>query len=218
MRVNSIGQEKTHRHNSKGVLQAGVIGAIGGAVVRNFAPLTAEEHDVFLSSSKMKEIGEIVKNARKQETEVILDEIKNNKLSVSKEVAEKFASRAFSIANNPKTLPEYLKTLPQEVKGGVSGLAARVIDVGNAAKHTEINNIKNAAKASRPLTYFIAIGALVAMSGKLIVNAFKSCLPAKETKKTIKAPKELTMADVLLDGLGSNTEVLFLTSKQKDKK
>ena len=56
------------------------------------------------------------------------------------------------------------------------------------------------------------------MSAQVMVNAFNSCLPKPEKKQEPQEP--LTMADVLLEGLGTNTEILFLTTEtdKSDKK
>ncbi len=86
-------------------------------------------------------------------------------------------------------------------------------------------NVKEVAKAARPISYFALAGAFVAMSANIISNALKSNKNSdKESKKIIvekekpkKEHEDLTMADLVLEGLGSNTEILFLTTHSHKK-
>ncbi len=209
MRVNSVGQENNSKTSS--VLKAGGIGAIGGAVVRNLAPLTTEEHDFFFNSSAVSGIEQKVRKVRANEIEKIANEFKAGKLSVTKNAFDTFEKHKDLIQDEPKSALGYIKNASDDVKRGVSALVNRVDAIGAAKEHIEVSNIKSAAKSQRPLTYFALAGALIAMSGQVLVNAFKSCMP--ETEKTAKEQEPLTMADVLLEGLGTNTEVLFLTNE-----
>lgn len=210
MRVQGIGQENK---TSKGVLKAGAIGAAAGALVRNFAPLTKNEHDFFFNSSAVDGIAQKVKKVRVNEIEKIAKEFANGSLNVSKEAFDVFESHKSLIADEPKKVLDYIKDSGDSIKKGVKSLAERVDARGIAKQHIEVSDIKNAAKASRPIGFFIAMGTLAAMSGQVIANAVKACLPEKE-EVAVKEPEALTMADVLLEGLGSNTEVLFLTNQK----
>jgi len=212
MRVTKVGQENTRQ--SQGVLKAGAIGALGGAVVRNLAPLTTDEYKLFFNSSAVDAIKGKVKDVRISEANKIVSEIQNGALNVSQEVGDTFVRSANIIAANPDNVKGVVEGASAEVKEGIGALVSRIDAVGAVKQHTEIHSLKSAAKSARPLAYFAVAGALVAMSGKLIVNAFNSLKP-KELQQVKEKPEKLTMADVLLDGLGSNTEVLFLTSEAK---
>jgi len=208
MRVDSIGQE----NNTFSVAKAGVLGAAGGALVRNFAPLTTDEHDFFFNSSAVSSIEQKVKKVRMNEIEKISKEYKSGSLNVADSAYDTFIKSKDIIAEAPETALDYVKNSTDAIKDGMKTLVGRVDAVGTAKEHIEISNIKSAAKSARPLAYFAAAGALIAMSGQVLVNAFNSCLPDKKPEK--KEEKEpLTMADVLLEGLGTNTEVLFLTNE-----
>lgn len=209
MRVNSVGQENNTKTSS--VLKAGGLGAVGGALVRSFAPLTTEEHDFFFNSSAVAGIEQKVKKVRVNEIEKISKEFKAGKLNVARDAFDTFEKHKDLIADEPKSVLGYVKNSSDEIKDGVTGLARRVDAIGAAKEHIEISNIKSAAKSARPLAYFALAGALIAMSGQVLVNAFKSCMP--EEKEAPKEQGPLTMADVLLEGLGTNTEVLFLTNE-----
>lgn len=209
MRVNSVGQENNTKTSS--VLKAGGLGAVGGALVRSFAPLTTEEHDFFFNSSAVAGIEQKVKKVRVNEIEKISKEFKAGKLNVARDAFDTFEKHKDLIADEPKSVLGYVKNSSDEIKEGVTGLARRVDAIGAAKEHIEISNIKSAAKSARPLAYFALAGALIAMSGQVLVNAFKSCMP--EEKEAPKEQGPLTMADVLLEGLGTNTEVLFLTNE-----
>lgn len=211
MRVTKVGQENTRK--PQGVLKAGAIGALGGAVVRNLAPLTTDEHNLFFNSSAVDAIKSKVKTVRINEANKIAGEIQSGALKVSKDVGDTFVRSANLIAVEPKNITKVLDGASSEIKQGVNALASRIDAVGAVKQHAEIHSLKSAAKAARPLAYFAAAGALIAMSGKIIANAFNSLKP-KEFQVKEKQEK-LTMADVLLDGLGSNTEVLFLTNEAK---
>ena len=212
MRVLGIGQEKPNRHT--GVLRAGAMGAVAGAAVRNLAPLTKDEHDVFLNSSVVDAVKNKAKNVRINEAHTIVEEISNKMLNISDEAKDIFTSKASLFAVKPESAGEYIKDASKTVKDEVGGLVSRVALAGAAKERVEFNSIKSAAKAERPLAYFMAAGALIAMTSKILVNAFRSLNP-KEAEKPEK--QTLTMADVLLEGLGSNTEVLFLTNDPKIK-
>ena len=209
MRVNSVGQENNSKTSS--VLKAGGIGAVGGALVRSFAPLTTEEHDFFFNSSAVSGIEQKVKKVRVNEIEKISKEFKAGKLNVADEAFDTFVKHKDLIADEPKSVLGYVKNSSDAVKEGVVNLAGRVDAIGAAKEHIEVSNIKSAAKSARPLAYFALAGALIAMSGQVLVNAFKSCMPSEEPQ--VKEQEPLTMADVLLEGLGTNTEVLFLTNE-----
>lgn len=209
MRVNSVGQE--NNTNTSSVLKAGGLGAVGGALVRSFAPLTTEEHDFFFNSSAVAGIEQKVKKVRVNEIEKISKEFKAGKLNVARDAFDTFEKHKDLIADEPRSVLGYVKNSSDEIKEGVTGLARRVDAIGAAKEHIEISNIKSAAKSARPLAYFALAGALIAMSGQVLVNAFKSCMP--EEKEAPKEQGPLTMADVLLEGLGTNTEVLFLTNE-----
>ncbi len=209
MRVNSVGQENNTKTSS--VLKAGGLGAVGGALVRSFAPLTTEEHDFFFNSSAVAGIEQKVKKVRVNEIEKISKEFKAGKLNVARDAFDTFEKHKDLIADEPRSVLGYVKNSSDEIKEGVTGLARRVDAIGAAKEHIEISNIKSAAKSARPLAYFALAGALIAMSGQVLVNAFKSCMP--EEKEAPKEQGPLTMADVLLEGLGTNTEVLFLTNE-----
>ena len=209
MRVNSVGQENNTKTSS--VLKAGGLGAVGGALVRSFAPLTTEEHDFFFNSSAVAGIEQKVKKVRVNEIEKISKEFKAGKLNVARDAFDTFEKHKDLIADEPRSVLGYVKNSSDEIKEGVTGLARRVDAIGAAKEHIEISNIKSDAKSARPLAYFALAGALIAMSGQVLVNAFKSCMP--EEKEAPKEQGPLTMADVLLEGLGTNTEVLFLTNE-----
>ena len=209
MRVNSVGQE--NNTNTLSVLKAGGIGAVGGTLIRNFAPLTTEEHDFFFNSSAIAGIEQKVKKVRVNEIEKISNEFKAGKLNVAKDAFDTFEKHKDLISNEPKSVLGYVKNSSDEVKNGVKALVGRVDAIGAAKEHIEVSNIKSAAKSARPLAYFALAGALIAMSGQVLVNAFKACMP--EEKEQHKEQEPLTMADVLLEGLGTNTEVLFLTNE-----
>ncbi len=212
MRVESIGQENNSKSGS--VLKAGAMGAVGGALVRSFAPLTTEEHDLFFNSSAQDAIKQKVKKVRGNEVEKIIEEFGAGKLNVSSESYDIFVKHKAEIAEKPKSVLEYVKDAGDSVKNGLKSLTGRVDAVGAAKEQIEVANIKNAAKSARPMAYFLAIGALVAMSGQVLVNAFNNALPKEEKTKEPEGEKEpLTMADILLEGLGSNTEILFLTNE-----
>lgn len=213
MRVHGVGQENTQ---TSGVLKAGAIGAVAGTLVRNLAPLTTEEHDFFFNSSAIDSIAQKTKKVRVNEIEKIAREFKGGSLKVSQDAFDVFESHKNVVADEPKRIMDYIKDSADSVKEGVRSLAHRVDSVGLAKQHIEVSNIKNAAKASRPLAYFAVAGALVAMSAQVIVNAVKACIPEKETKQNVE-PETLSMADVLLEGLGSNTEILFLTNHKLTK-
>lgn len=209
MRVNSVGQE--NNSNATSVLKAGGIGAVGGALVRNFAPLTTEEHDFFFNSSAVSGIEQKVRKVRVNEIEKISNEFKAGKLNVAQGAFDTFEKHKDLIADEPKSVLGYVKNSSDDIKTGVKALAGRVDAIGAAKEHIEVSNIKSAAKSARPLAYFALAGALIAMSGQVLVNAFKSCMPSEEPQPKEQEP--LTMADVLLEGLGTNTEVLFLTNE-----
>ena len=209
MRVNSVGQENNSKTSS--VLKAGGIGAVGGALVRSFAPLTTEEHDFFFNSSAVSGIEQKVKKVRVNEIEKISKEFKAGKLNVAQGAFDTFEKHKDLIADEPKSVLGYVKNSSDAVKEGVVNLTRRVDAIGAAKEHIEVSNIKGAAKSARPLAYFALAGALIAMSGQVLVNAFKSCMPSEEPQPKEQEP--LTMADVLLEGLGTNTEVLFLTNE-----
>ncbi len=209
MRVNSVGQENNSKTSS--VLKAGGIGAVGGALVRSFAPLTTEEHDFFFNSSAVSGIEQKVKKVRVNEIEKISKEFKAGKLNVAQGAFDTFEKHKDLIADEPKSVLGYVKNSSDAVKEGVVNLTRRVDAIGAAKEHIEVSNIKGAAKSARPLAYFALAGALIAMSGQVLVNAFKSCMPNE--KPQVKEQEPLTMADVLLEGLGTNTEVLFLTNE-----
>ena len=203
-----------YRYKRGGVIKAGAIGATAGALVRSLAPLTKEEHDFFFNSSAVNAIKAKAQKVRVNEANKIVDEITSGKLNLSQETKDVFTRSASLIGIEPKNASRYLEGASENTKKEAANLINRIIAVGAAKEHIEATNIKDAAKASRPLVYFVAVGALVAMTGKILINAFKSLKPQDETENKIEN-KDLTMADVLLDGLGSNTEVLFLTSKSK---
>ncbi len=212
MRVSAISENQNNKHH--GVAKAGVIGAVAGGLLGNFAPLTKSEHDTFFNSANLKAIEEKVKATRLSEADKIVSEIASNKINISKEAGDIFTRTSSTIGANPKIADEYLKNASQNVKDEVGGLVSRVVNVGKAKQHIETNNIKSAAKAARPLAYFVLIGGLVAMSAKIIMNAFKDAMP-KEEEQEKEDSGQLTMADALLEGLGSNTELLLLTSSSK---
>ena len=203
-----------YRNNRGGVIKASALGAAAGAIVRNLAPLTKEEHDFFFNSSAINAVKTKVQKVRVNEANKIVDEITSGKLNLSQETKDVFTRSASLIGIEPKNASKYFEGASDAVKKEADALVNRITSVGIAKEHIELTNIKHAAKASRPLAYFVAVGALVAMTGKILVNAFKSLKPENEAEKKIDT-KDLTMADVLLDGLGSNTEVLFLTNNSK---
>ena len=215
MRVDRIQSEKPQKSNAASIAKAGVLGSVGGALVRNFAPLTTQEHDVFFNSAAVEAIKNKGKNARINEANRLVDEIINGRIAISEEAKDIFTSKASIMAVKPESAADYLKNASGTAKKEVGGLLLKAASVGAAREHTEITSIKNAAKANRSLAYFMLVGALLTMSTQLIVNAFKSAAPKEEAKKS--EHEDLTMADVLLDGLGSNTEVLFLASESKNK-
>lgn len=216
MRVNSVGQE--NKSNNSNVLKAGVIGAAAGALVRNFAPITTSEYDTFFNSAALSSIEKKAKDARIFEIGNIENEFNAGKLNVANEAFDTFIKHKDEVADSPKKALDIIKDKSQAIKQGFGELAGRVDMVGAAKQKIEVNNIKSAAKSSRPLSYFAIAGALVALSAQVMANAFNSCLPKPEKKQP--TPEELTMADVLLEGLGTNTEILFLSkeSNNTDKK
>ena len=203
-----------YRSNRGGIVKAGAIGAAAGALVRNLAPLTKEEHDFFFNSSAINAVKAKAQKVRVNEANKIVDEIANGKLNLSQETKDVFTRSASLIGIEPKNASKYFEGASDAVKKEADTLVNRINAVGMAKEHIEYTNIKYAAKASRPLAYFVVVGALVAMTGKILVNAFKSLKPKNEAENKPQV-KDLTMADVLLDGLGSNTEVLFLTNSSK---
>lgn len=209
MQVNKVGQENNSSHN---VLKAGAVGALAGAVVRNAAPLTTNEHNMYFNPSAKAGIEQKVKKVRINEIEKIGKEFRENKLNISDEVFDTFSRHKDVIADEPLSALDYVKNASNTVKEGVKTLVDRVNSVGAAKQQIEVSNIKSAAKSARPLAFFIAAGALIAMSGQVIINAFNSCMP-KEEKPEEEEKAPLTMADILLEGLGTNTEVLFLTNE-----
>ncbi len=214
MRVTSVGQENNTKPT--GVLKAATIGAVGGALVRKVAPLTTEEFKLYFNSSAQNAIKQKVSKVRANEIKIMSDEFNHGTLNVAKDAFDVFEAHSGDISKNPKVAHELLESMPDNIKAGFSALLSRVDKVGIAKQHVEVSNIKNAAKASRPLAFFAIAGALFAMSGQIMVNAFKSCLPEEENEG--KHPEKLTMANVLLEGLGPNTEILYLTNKAIDNK
>lgn len=212
MRVQRVEQNQTKK--PQGMIKAGAIGAAAGALVRNFAPLTKDEHDVFFNKSALNAIKEKAKNVRINEANKIVEEIADNRLQVSNAAGDIFSKNANLIATKPKEAGKFFEGATDAIKEEGEKLISRVVTVGAAKEHTEITNIKTAAKQARPLAYFVAIGTIVALTGKLIMNTFNDLLPEKEENKP-KEKQELTMADALLEGLGSNTEVLLLASNPK---
>lgn len=210
MRVTRVEQTQPKKHS--GIAKAGLIGAAGGALVRNIAPLTKSEHDTFFNSSALNAIKSKASKVRSNEAHKIIEEIADNRLQVSREAADIFSQHASTIALKPESAGDFFKSSSDAVKEEAGKLIKRVVSVGAVKEHTEITNIKNAAKQSRPLAYFVAIGAIAAMTGQIIKNAFVDLMPEKKVEKK---EDNLTMADVLLEGLGSNTEVLFLTNSSK---
>ena len=204
MRVTSVGQENNTKPT--GVLKAATIGAVGGALVRKVAPLTTEEFKLYFNSSAQNAIKQKVSKVRANEIKIMSDEFNHGTLNVAKDAFDVFEAHSGDISKNPKVAHELLESMPDNIKAGFSALLSRVDKVGIAKQHVEVSNIKNAAKA----------GALFAMSGQIMVNAFKSCLPEEENEG--KHPEKLTMANVLLEGLGPNTEILYLTNKAIDNK
>lgn len=213
MRVTGIQNENNSKTSS--VLKAGAIGAAAGAVARSVVPLTTEEHDFFFNSSAVQAIKSKAQKVRLNEIAKIGNEYRNGSLNVAPAAFDVFESHKDIVADEPKKALDFVKDKAEAVQDGFKTLVRRVDAVGAAKEHIEVSNIKNAAKSSRPLAYFAIAGALIAMSGQVMVNAFKSCMPKEE--KPQKEPHTLTMADVLLEGLGSNTEVLFLASEAANK-
>ncbi|MDO5438282.1 MAG: hypothetical protein Q4F80_08815 [bacterium] len=216
MRVSSIGQENTGKTSS--VLKAGAAGAVLSGLAGRFAPLTTDEHNFFFNASARDSIKQKVQKVRVNEIQKIGSEFANNTLNVSKEAFDTFESHKDVIAQEPKKALDYVKDSGEAVKAGFKSLVSRVDAVGAAKEHIEVSSIKNAAKSSRSIGFIALAGALVAMSGQIMVNAFKSCLPEEKPAKKPEEHHALTMADVLLEGLGTNTEVLFLTSEMNGNK
>lgn len=211
MRVTNVGQE--NNSGTLSVLKAGTVGALGGAVLRSVAPLTTEEDAIFFNQSAKEAIKQKVKKVRTNEIEKIGHEFKSGALKVNTEAFDTFEKTKDVIAEEPKKALDYIKDSADAVKAGFTSLVKRVDTAGVAKEHIEVNNIKSAAKANRPLAFFVITGALVTMTGQLLINAFKSALPEEEEVKKQPEVHELTMADILLEGLGTNTEVLFLTNE-----
>lgn len=209
MRVQSVGQQNNTKTSS--VLKAGVAGALGGALVRNFMPLTTNEHNFYFNESAKNAIREKVQKVRLNEVEKIASEYKSGTINLSKDAFDVFEKSKDSIVKEPKKAMNLLDDSAEAVKKAVKPLFERVNSVGAAKKHIEVASIKSAAKASRPLAFYVAMGALLLMSVQIIANAIKAALPKEETP--VDAKKNLTMADVLLEGLGENkAEILFLNN------
>ena len=209
MKVNSVGQENTS--NTLSVLKAGAMGAAAGALVRNLAPITTDEYDSFFNSAAKASIAKKAKDARLFEISNIETEFKAGKLNVANDAYDTFIRSKDAVADSPKKALDAVKDASDAIKEGFTSLVKRVDIVGAAKERIETNNIKSAAKSTRPLAYFAIAGGLIAMSAQVMVNAFNSCLPKPEKKQEPQEP--LTMADVLLEGLGANTEILFLTTE-----
>jgi len=211
MRVTPVQENNTR---STGVLKAGAIGTVAGALVRNFAPLTTDEHAFYFNDSAKKAIQEKVLKVRSNEISKIAEDFTSNRLNITKEAYDVFEKSTSKVAADPKGAMEIVKDATDSVKAGFKALVHRVDAVGAAKEHIEISNIKSAAKSSRPLAYFALAGALIAMSGQFLVNAFNNAAP----KKDVNQPKDngsMTMADVMLEGLGSNAEIYFLATEAK---
>lgn len=214
MRVTSVRQENNKR--STGVLKAGLIGAGAGTLVRNFAPLTTEEHNFFFNDSAKKAIQDEVRKVRINETAKIAEDFAANKINISKEAYDVFEKSTSAVVDEPKKAMDIVANSADAIKTGFKSLVKRVDAVGAAKEHIEVSNIKSAAKTARPLGYFAAAGAFVAMTGQLIIDAFNQAAPKSEPIKQ-ESDDSLTMADILLQGLGSNTEMLFLATESERK-
>lgn len=214
MRVTSVDQQ--NNISASGMLRAGVMGGVMGAIVRNVAPLTAEEDAMFFNSAAKTAIKEKVSKVRANEVAKIAQEISDGTINVSKGAGDIFVKNKDIIANSSKKAEKIIGGAQDSIKEGLTSLISRVDMVGTAKEHIETNNIKTAAKSARPLAYFVGVGALIAMSGKMIVDAFNTI--KSETAPQEKKKHDVTMADVLLEGLGSNAEVLFLTNEANNKK
>lgn len=214
MRVTSV--EQRNNSNMSGMLKAGVAGGLVGAAVRQLAPLTTDEQAIFFNPAAKSAIQTKVKNARINEANRIADEIGKGVLNISRQAGDTFSRSANIIAVSPKSAKTLVDEAPDAVKDGLKALISRVDTVGAVKEHIETNNIKNAAKSARPLAYFVGVGALVAMGGKMIANAFNA-LKSPSEKPQENKKDNLTMADVLLEGLGSNAEILFLTKEASNK-
>ncbi|MCD8023929.1 MAG: hypothetical protein LUE64_00150 [Candidatus Gastranaerophilales bacterium] len=211
MRVNSVGQENS-ANNGAGIVKAGAAGALAGGLVSAVAPLTTEEYADFFTSSAKEGIKKSVQKARSLEADKISEEIAGGKLNIVSEAADKFKSAKDVIVDEPKKALDIVENSADTVKNDFKALVNRVDKAGIVKQRCETHAIKSAAKGSRSIGYFALAGALVAMCAKVLYNAAN---PKPKAEKSNEPKEPLTMADALLEGLGTNTEILILTSEAR---
>lgn len=218
VKMNVTGVKQENRSNTFSAIKTGAAGACAAALIGRFAPLTTEEHAEYFSKSATNSIKEKVKNSKISEIEAIKQEFKNGTLNVSGQAFDIFEKNTDSIIQKPKKdVFSIVKDSADDVKEGFKSLTSRVLKAGATTEHIETHTIKNAAKSARSLGYIAAIGALVAMTGQILVNLVKNSTPNENSntnKNKTETKGDLTMADILLEGLGSNAEILFLTNNK----